>query len=177
MKYLIFLSNPALPTITFIGRLTPVKRIDLLIDAVNGINTHSAIINLLIMGGGTEMEELKKMGEDGVNNRWIHFTGACFDEEMIGKYLSKADLCVSPGNVGLIAIHSFSFGTPMSTHSNMSNQMPEAEALQEGYNGFFFKENDVEDLKNKINEWFQMNLDRDLVKNRCMELLVNTTIL
>lgn len=166
-----FFENPKLPIIIFIGRLTPVKKLDLLFDAVNRINVKSTKVNLLIMGEGSEMGELEKMGENGVSNRWIHFTGACYDEEVIGKYLSKVDLCVSPGNVGLTAIHALSFGVPVCTHDNMANQMPEAEAIQDGYNGFLFKENDVEDLKNKIEKWFQINLDRNLVRQRCIEVI------
>ena len=44
---------------------------------------------------------------------------------------------VSPGNVGLTAIHSLSYGTPVLTHNNFNNQMPEVESIQPGFNGYF----------------------------------------
>lgn len=166
-----FFKNPELPVIIFIGRLTRIKKINLVVKAINSINYEQTKLNLLLIGDGSEMDELKIMGEEGLINKWLHFTGACFDEEIIGKYLSKADLCVSPGNVGLTAIHALSFGTPVCTHDNMANQMPEAEAIQDGYNGFFFKENDMQDLKLKIEEWFQLKLDRDLIRQRCLEII------
>ena len=53
-------------------------------------------------------------------------------------------------NVGLTAIHSLSFGTPVLTHNNFDNQMPEVQAINEGENGGFFIENDLEDLIKKI---------------------------
>lgn len=166
-----FFRNNALPVIIFVGRLTPVKKLDLLLVAINSINEETPKFNLIIIGDGPERKDLEIKGIPGVENQWLHFTGACYDEEEIGKYLSKSDLCVSPGNVGLTAVHSLSFGTPVCTHDNMSNQMPEAGAIQDGYNGFFFKENDIEDLKKKINDWFSNNYDRDIVRNRSTEII------
>ena len=32
--------------------------------------------------------------------------------------------------------------------------MPEAEAITDGVNGFFFEEDNIEDLENKIIKWF-----------------------
>ena len=166
-----FFINNTLPVIIFIGRLTPVKKLDLLLEAINSINEETPKINLIIIGDGPERKDLEVKGISGIENQWLHFTGACYDEEEIGKYLSKSELCVSPGNVGLTAVHSLSFGTPVCTHGNMSNQMPEAGAIQDGYNGFFFKENDIEDLKKKIIDWFSNNYDRNIVRNRSTEII------
>lgn len=165
-----FLNNPSLPVIIFIGRLTKVKKLDILLEAVNQINNQNVKVNLVIMGDGPQRKRLEELGKTGLKNKWLYFTGACYDDEVIGKYLSISDLCVSPGNVGLTAIHSLSFGTPVCTHDNMVNQMPEAEAIEDGYNGFFFKENDVSDLKIKIQNWVD-NMDRDLIRGRSYEII------
>ena len=45
-------------------------------------------------------------------------------------------MCVSPGNVGLTAIHSLTYGTPVLTHDNFNFQMPEAEAIEENISVF-----------------------------------------
>jgi len=166
-----FLSDSSLPVIVFIGRLTVVKKLNLLLNAVNQINLASLKLNLVFIGDGPERESLEISDKNGLKKGWLHFTGACYDEETVGKYLSAADLCVSPGNIGLTAIHSLSLGTPIATHNNMNNQMPEAEAITEGYNGFFFKENDVTDLKNKIENWLKTNTDREKVRKRCYEVI------
>lgn len=163
-----FFKNPALPTLVFIGRLTMSKKLEMLLSSANGINSEKAAINLLFIGDGSEREKLEKLGHEGVTEKWLHFVGACYSEEEIGRYLMVSDLCVSPGNVGLTAIHSLSFGVPVCTHGNLNNQMPEAEAIVDGYNGFYFKENDVNDLMEGIKKWFSTNPDRELVRERCL---------
>jgi len=166
-----FFSDSTLPVIVFIGRLTAVKKLNLLLDAVIQMNAESARINLVFIGDGPERMILELAGKEGLEKGWLHFTGACYNEEAIGKYLSAADLCASPGNVGLTAIHALSLGTPVATHSNFSNQMPEAETITECYNGFFFKENDVTDLKNKIENWLKTNTNREKVRVQCYKVI------
>ena len=50
---------------------------------------------------------------------------------------------VSPGNVGLTAMHALVYGIPVISHSNAAAQMPEFEAITPGLTGELFKENDV----------------------------------
>ena len=76
-------------------------------------------------------------------------------------------LCVSPGNIGLTAIHSLTYGTPAITHNNFSNQMPEFEAIQDGFTGSFFEENDINSLKLSIQKWLSKHpiKNDELIKN------------
>lgn len=165
------LSNPNLPTLVFIGRLTSTKKLDMLLNVANSMNKDKNSVNLVFIGDGPERAKLEKLGQHGINEKWLHFVGACYSEDEIGKYLSVSDLCVSPGNVGLTAIHSLSFGTPVCTHGNLANQMPEAEAIIDGYNGFYFKENDLSDLESGIKKWFLNNTEKDQVRDRCFEII------
>ena len=165
-----FFSDPHLPVVIFIGRLTDVKKLDILLEAMIQMNHTKKKANLLFVGDGSNINKLKEMGREGLEEGWLHFTGASFDEEENGRYLSMSDLCVSPGNVGLTAIHSLSFGTPVCTHDNMCKQMPEAEAIQDGYNGFFFKENDTKDLKTKIEDWLN-KMDRQQIRKNAYEII------
>ncbi len=159
------------PLLVFIGRLTPVKRLDLLIKALSKLNSESYRVNLLIIGDGEMRESLEELASQLLEPRTYRFYGACYDEEMIGKLLSSADLCVSPGNVGLTAIHSLSFGTPVCTHSNFSRQMPEFEAIESGRTGFFFRENDPDDMAEKIRDWFGKAVPRDKVRRECYSVI------
>ena len=143
-----------LPTLFFIGRLTLKKKIDQLIQAVIGLNKKQLSYNLLIIGEGPAMGILKKLAQPLLKKGLCHFQGAVFDESKIAELIYHSDLCVSPGNVGLTAIHSLTYGVPVATHSNFSNQMPEAEVISEFENGFFFKEDDLEDMVKKIKLWF-----------------------
>ena len=82
----------------------------------------------------------------------------------------NADLCVSPGNVGLTAMHSLAYGTPVITHNDFGHQMPEFEAIHEGINGTFFKEGNVESLAESIVQWSEEKKEkRDEVRHACYE--------
>ena len=96
------------------------------------------------------------------------FTGAMYEEEMIACYLKNATLCVSPGNVGLTAIHALSYGLPVVTNDNFVTQMPEYEAIEQGLSGDFFHENDTESLIAIIVKWLYRNRwNRDEIRANC----------
>ena len=67
-------------------------------------------------------------------------------------YFQNALAVVSPGKVGLLAIHSLTYGIPVITHSSFDSQMPECEALQENLTGYFFTRNSVDELVVKMTE-------------------------
>lgn len=165
------LSNPNRPVLIFIGRLTAVKKIDFLVKTITKINKFSHYYNLVIIGGGVEQNYLEELGKEGISKKWLLFKGPCYDENKIAKYLSAADLCISPGNIGLTAIHSLSYGTPVCTHGDMSFQMPEVEAIKDGFNGIFFERNNMEDLKTKILEWFSKDLKKIQIQERCYQVI------
>lgn len=166
-----FFKKSNLPVLIFIGRLTTEKKLSMLLDSLININKDSVKANLIVIGDGVDMDNLKEKGKDGITQEWLHFTGACYDEELIAKYISLSDLCVSPGNVGLTAIHSLAFGTPVASHNNLYNQGPEVETIIDGYNGFYFKENDTIDLTNKIKYWLNQDIDRNEMRGRCYEVI------
>lgn len=160
-----------LPILVFIGRLTKAKKLDLLIRAVNKLNKDRQICNLLIIGDGEMREPLSEMADTLLSKHSYHFYGSCYNEKEIGKLLANADLCVSPGNVGLTAIHSLSFGTPVCTHDNVVNQMPEHEVIDPGNTGFYFSENDANDLADKIVQWFKTEQSREAIRKKCYHVI------
>lgn len=166
-----FFKDLQLPVIVFIGRLIKEKNLEMLVDAIKLINIHNAKYNLLVIGGGSVGDRLKWNAKVGLKKKWAYFTGPLHDEASLGKYLINSDLCVSPGNVGLSAIHSLSLGTPVCSHGNLDNQMPEAESIEHGYNGFYFKENNLESLINGIETWFASKVDRSIIRSRCYEIV------
>jgi glycosyltransferase involved in cell wall biosynthesis len=157
-----------LPTLVFIGRLTPVKRIDVLIRAFINLNKKSIPLNLLIIGDGQEKEKLIELSKPIESH--VHFYGKCYDEEKIGSLIANCDLCVSPGNVGLTAIHSLSYGTPVCTHDSFENQMPEFEVIVEGQTGTFYSEKS-NNLEEVIEAWLSSDLDREQIRKNCYETI------
>ena len=80
----------------------------------------------------------------------------------------NADLCVSPGNIGLTAIHVLMFGCPAITNNDFAHQMPEFEAIHDGRTGSFFKAGDSSSLADVISDWFMKHKnDRDYVRQAC----------
>ncbi len=159
------------PVILFVGRLTKQKKIDLIFKAQKELKNKDININVTIIGEGEVKEKLQEyINIHNLQDRcW--FYGACYDEKELSELIFNADLCVSPGNVGLTAMHSFSFGTPVCTHNNFSNQMPEAEAIKEGRTGCFFNENDFESLAVTISNWIKKNEIREKIRENCYQVI------
>lgn len=149
--------NNDYPVLLFIGRLTKSKKINQLIDATLLLNK-SSNFNLLIIGEGNEKKRLEVQSRNLINQGKCIFYGKCYDEDILSKLIYMSDLTVSPGNVGLTAIHSLSYGTAVCSHSNLLNQMPEVEAIIDGENGFLFDEDNTEDLVLKIKDWLSKGL-------------------
>lgn len=166
-----FFEKPLHPTLIFIGRLTKVKKLDLIINAANILQQRNVDINVLFVGTGTEEKALKSLAESSLKKGSYHFFGPSYDEHVNSRLVATADLCVAPGNVGLTAIHSLSYGTPVCTHSNLRYQMPEAEAIEDGVNGILFTQDDVKSLSNAIESWILNNRDRNLVREKCYEVV------
>lgn len=166
-----FFKNNDLPYLIFVGRLTKVKKLDLLIEALSALNKKGLKLNLLLVGDGIEKESLKSLVFTQNMKDYIHFYGACYDEEILAKYIYHATLCVSPGNVGLTAIHSLSFGTPVCTHKNFLNQMPEVGIIEDEKTGVFFEENNLESLKEVIKNWLKKSKSRESIRKNCFKAI------
>jgi len=138
----------------FIGRLTAVKRLDLLIEALYYIKQKGREFNLTLIGNGTETDALKELVVARKLQAQVWFYGACYDETTNAELIYNADLCVAPGNVGLTAMHTMVFGTPVITHDCFKYQMPEFEAVRPNETGNFFKYGDSESLAESIIQWF-----------------------
>lgn len=162
------------PVIIFIGRLTKVKKLDMIVDAVNELKAKGEEYNVVFVGDGVERESLELRAESlGIKNQ-IWFYGECYDEKTNAELIYNADLCVAPGNIGLTAIHALMFGCPAVSHNDFTWQMPEFEVVKEGVTGAFFKHDDVESLAKVISAWFSNHKDnRDAVRNACYKEIDN----
>ncbi|WP_286437928.1 glycosyltransferase [Bacteroides acidifaciens] len=154
------------PVLIFIGRLTKVKKLNQIFEAVYLLKNKGKTYNIVLVGDGEERGRLEKEAANMQIPVW--FYGSCYDETKNSELIYNADLCVSPGNVGLTAIHTMTFGTPVLTHSNFMNQMPEFEAIREEKTGLYFKEDSIEDIAEKIIYWFNRpKYSRESVRRSC----------
>ena len=158
--------------IIFIGRLTPVKKFDLLIDAIALSKKHGKEYNVTFIGDGTEREKMERRVDKLEINNQVWFYGACYDEGKNAELIFNADLCVSPGNIGLTAMHVMMFGCPAITNDDFKHQMPEFEAIVDNKTGSFFKHDDSDSLSLAIENWFASHdNDREQVRMDCYNVI------
>lgn len=153
------------PVVIFSGRIQESKKIELLLEAIGLLKQEGFKVNAILIGPIIGCYDIISIIEHYSipNQVWLY--GDCYDELRLATFFYNASVCVSPGFVGLLAIHSLTYGCPVITHDNFSAQAPEFEAIQKGVTGDFFKENNVKDLKEKIRVWCQKSRkEREIVK-------------
>jgi len=170
-----FFRNNTLPVFIYIGRLIETKKVNQLIHAFKNVNKFKQLCNLLIVGSGPNEEKLKGLAKNEIISKTIHFYGACYDENIISNLIFNSICTVSPGNIGLTVINSFSYGTPAITHNNFENQMPEAEVIKEGITGFFFKENDILSLERALIDMINSKINFKAECRRVIDSYYNPT--
>ena len=140
----------------------------MLIDAVARLNDKDEHYNIAFVGDGVERESLQQqVNRLGISDQ-VWFYGACYDEKTNAEMIFNADLCVAPGNVGLTAMHTMVFGTPVISHNDFKWQMPEFEAIKPGKTGDFFERNDMQSLARTISKWFtEKKGKREEVRKAC----------
>lgn len=161
-----------LPVLIYIGRVQKIKKIDLILVAMIILKQKGIHCNLAIIGeNAEELSFTKKITESGLDsNVWIY--GPSYNEETTGELIYNADVCISPGNVGLSAMHCFTYGTPVITNNNFETQMPEFEVITPGINGDFFEEDNAWDLAEKIAQWISLdNTRRESVRTSAYKII------
>lgn len=161
------------PVLLFIGRLISSKRLDMILSALERIRSERVECNCVFIGDGEMKRELMEETNRKKLNQQVWFYGACYSEREISELITNASLCVSPGNIGLTAMHSLVYGTPVITSNDFSNQGPEFEAVKPGITGDFFEAGNVDDLSQKIMSWLQMYQDREQIRENCYQEIDN----
>ena len=157
--------------VIFIGRLTKEKKLWMLLQLVSKLNMTQSV-NAVIVGNGEEkvmlMDEAAKLGVD----ERVWFYGDCYDEELISELLFNADVCISPGNVGLTAIHSLTYGCPVITHNDFPYQGPEFEVVNDGFTGTFYERNNITSLVSVTESWLlYSSRNCDKIRQFCYDVI------
>lgn len=124
------------PTILFIGRLIPSKRLGTCINYYQALRARCAKtmgdLRLTVIGDGPESHLVKELADSNALVRWV---GALSDESEISKYMKHASLVFVPGESGLAINHTFCYGRPYFTLTSESHG-PEIAYLKNGVNGY-----------------------------------------
>lgn len=165
----LFFDDPDRPLIICTARITSKVRLDLLFDAATELKRRGRPINILLVGDGPERERLQARAvKEGLA---VHFFGACYDESVVAQLIYHSDLTVSPGKIGLTAMHTLMYGTPAITHGDFDLQMPEVEAIEPGISGAFFKEGNAADLADAIDQWLSGRTNKAAVKAAAFKVI------
>jgi len=144
------------PRILHIGRLVKWKKVDLLIKAFSLIVERYRDSELVIVGDGPEKDALIKRSIDlGLRDKII-FTGAVYDLIELAQYMNESSVYVLAGMGGLSINDAMCFSLPIICSVCDGT---EKDLVFEGENGFFFKEDDVADLTEKLN-WILSDLPK-----------------
>lgn len=142
-------SNPR--RILHIGRLVKWKRVDLLIDALPKVLMQFPDAELVIVGDGPELENLKQQTERlNLSNR-VRFVGSIYKPEELGAYMNESAVYVLAGMGGLSINDAMTYGMPVICSVCDST---ERDLVTDGVNGFFFKEGNADSLAEKITTLF-----------------------
>ncbi|MGZ6980317.1 MAG: glycosyltransferase family 4 protein, partial [Acidimicrobiia bacterium] len=111
------------PLVVAAGRLVPVKRFELLVEALVGLKPAHPTLEAVIVGEGYRREQLETQIHEAGAERWIHLPGRLTDEELVDLYrrawllasasaregwgmtLTEAAACGTPAVVTRIAGH------------------------------------------------------------------------
>jgi len=160
------------PTIFFIGRLTKVKQIDWILKALLvHKQKYNLYYNFLIVGEGSEHKDLEAFVKSNNISDVVWFYGKCYNNDELGHLIYNSDLCVSPGNVGLTALHSMIYGTPVLSNDDFETQMPEYETIIPGKTGDLYHKGDFNDFCEKIKSWITKQHDRELIRQNCYQMI------
>lgn len=142
-----------------IGRLVKWKRVDLLIEAFARTLTQYPDAELVIVGNGPELDNLKKQAaslglplrskeENGIDGRGcVRFIGAVYDPKELGAYMNEATVYVLAGMGGLSINDAMTYALPVVCSVCDST---ERDLVTDGRNGLFFRDGDADSLTEKI---------------------------
>ena len=164
-----FFGTSDVPVAIRTGRLIPRAKIEQLFYAANNLAKKGKPLNILLVGEGPEKARLKKLAED--LSLKVYFYGSCYKEEDLAELIGLSSMTVSPGMTGLTSIHSCAYGTPVITHDDPWNQMPEWEIVHEGVSGSFHKHEDLGTLITAIEKWMDPVMPTYESRERCSWLL------
>lgn len=142
-----------------IGRLVKWKRVDLLIEAFARTLTQYPDAELVIVGNGPELDNLKKQAaslglplrskeENATDGRGcVRFIGAVYDPKELGAYMNEATVYVLAGMGGLSINDAMTYALPVVCSVCDST---ERDLVTDGRNGLFFRDGDADSLTEKI---------------------------
>ncbi len=141
--------------ILYVGRLIPAKKTELLVRSyAKAVKEMDLEANLTIVGEGSARAKLEGLiAEFGIGDR-VHLVGSAYQQSDLAPYFNRSRLSVSPGYIGLSAIHSMAYGLPMLV-ADAEPHSPEIAAIKDNVNALFFQADDIEHCARMLTQLYR----------------------
>lgn len=142
------IDNESKNTLLFIGTLYLEKGLQILLNAYkNAYEINHDLMPLNIVGGGTQLNQVRNWVEEAGLDKKISVLGPIYDPQMKAELFRKSIACISPMQAGLSVLESMGYGVPFITSSNAITG-GEAFNIKNGENGLLMS--DVSQLQSII---------------------------
>jgi len=132
------------------GRMVPIKQLHLLLRAAAILMKDGSRIKLILIGAGPMVNEWRLLAQKlGIADS-ILWPGEVLEHDELCYWFHSSDICVAPGQQGLIANLSHAYGVPLITSDSPRWQGPEIQVFKNGQTGLLYKYGNVQDLAGKI---------------------------
>ena len=156
----------------YIGGLYKEKRLELIFDTMLKLRAENNDIELHIAGTGPDQSRVEDFARE---HNWCTYVGAVFGEDR-DRFLLSATGIVMPGPVGLVAIDSFHYATPIIT-TQASNHGPEVAYLEDKINALILGgPGDVDSYSSLVGLFLKDDQLADSLRNGCRESAGKYTI-
>lgn len=150
-----------------VGRLNPRRRLDLVLEALAILSRRGVPVTFEVVGDGPERAALEAHADWLGLRDAVTFRGAIYEEAEVAAVLYHADLLVSPGPIGLPAVHAHGLGCPVLTIADRTVQMPEVEVITPGETGILIDTLSAEAIAEGVLAWREAGHDRATVRRAC----------
>ena len=158
----------------YIGRLSKVKSVDLLINAFGRVLKNFPFAQLVIIGTGPKYQDLCELSKDLCINDSIIFTGGLNSEEIFS-WLLNSNCLVLPSQSepwGLVVNEALSYGCPVIV-SNACGCVPEL--VRDQFSGLVFDSGNLDDLTIKMELSFEKFANISEISISCLKLMNSFT--
>ena len=131
--------------LVYVGDLSSRKKVDNALQAYNQIKSHNPNIAFIVVGNGTEADNLKSMVENNSISD-VFFVGKRVED--VSLYFLLGDIFISPGLGGLSIKHALAHGLVCIIAKDSGGS--EEYVIKDGYNGFVVSKDNIIELKERI---------------------------
>jgi len=149
----------------YIGGLYDDKRLDVILGSMRTLVAEYPYLELHLAGVGPEQEMVEAFAKE---HEWCTYAGSVFGEAR-DRLLFSATAIVMPGAVGLVAIDSFHYATPILTTS-CDNHGPEVSYLQDRENALILDNHgNVQSYTRLVRKFLESESLADQLRDGCRE--------